>query len=138
MNQRRLKQKFGWVLSGPVHSISSEPSVANLVSSHVLRLDASPDTTESEANLDMRLKKFWDLESLGINSSEPSLYEKFVDGLTFCNNRYKVKLPWKESHSTLPDNYELSQSRLRGLLKRLQQSPDILRQYDAVYQRANR
>ena len=44
---------------GPVHGISSEPSIANLVSSHVLRLDASPDTTESEANLDMRLKKLW-------------------------------------------------------------------------------
>ena len=55
-----IETKFGWVLSGSVHSISSEPSVANLVSSHVLRLDASPDTTESEANLDMRLKKFWD------------------------------------------------------------------------------
>ena len=113
-----IETKFGWVLSGPEHGFSSEQSVANLVSSHVLRLDASPNTTESEANLDMRLKKFWDLES--------------VDGLTFCNNRYKVKLPWKESHSTLPDNDELSQNRLRGLLKRLQHSPDILRQYDAV------
>ena len=73
-----IKTKFGWVLSGPVQGISSEPSVANFVSSHVLQLDASPDTTDSETNLDMRLKMFWDLESLGINSSEPLLYEKLV------------------------------------------------------------
>ena len=69
-----IETKFGWVLSGPVHGISSEPSVANLVSSYVLRLNASPGTTESEANLDMSLKTFWDLESLGINSSESSLF----------------------------------------------------------------
>ena len=35
----------------------------------------------------------------------------------------------KESHADLPSNYELSDSRLNGLLRRLQQNPDILEEY---------
>ncbi len=35
-------------------------------------------------------------------------------------------------HEPLPDNYELSRRRLGGLLRRLQQDPAILREYDAI------
>ena len=43
-----------------------------------------------------------------------------------------MKSPWKVSHDPLSDNYDLSLKRLVGLLKRLRQNPEILRQYDAV------
>ena len=41
-----------------------------------------------------------------------------------------MSLPWKESYPPLPDNYDLALRRLKGLLRRLRQSPEILHQYN--------
>ena len=41
-------------------------------------------------------------------------------------------MPWKNPFITLPDNYDLSLRRLRKLLRRLEQEPEILKAYDAV------
>ena len=46
--------------------------------------------------------------------------------------RYEVSLPWRECHDPLPDNYNLSRRRLYGLVRRLKQTPVILREYDAI------
>ena len=75
---------------------------------------------------------FWDLESLGIQPNEATVYDEFESSIQFSGKRYEVSLPWKESHAPLPDNYDLSLKRLIGLLKRLRQNPEILRQYDTV------
>ena len=60
------------------------------------------------------------------------MYGRFTRSITLQNGRYCVQLPWKEPHPLLPDNFELSKARLFNLLKRLQRTPDILDQYDAV------
>ena len=39
---------------------------------------------------------------------------------------------WREYHNDLPDNYSLSQRRLHSLLKRLQQNPEVLQEYDLI------
>ena len=41
-------------------------------------------------------------------------------------------MPWKRPHPILPDNYELSTRRLCNLLKRLNQDPEVLKEYDSV------
>jgi len=43
-------------------------------------------------------------------------------------------LPWKLPHPILPDNYryELSIKRSSNLLKRLNQDPEVLTEYDSV------
>ena len=41
-------------------------------------------------------------------------------------------MPWKLPHPILPDNYELSIKRLSNLLKRLNQDPEVLKEYDSV------
>ena len=43
-----------------------------------------------------------------------------------------MHLPWKLPHPILPDNYELSMKRLSNLLKRLNQDPEVLKEYDSV------
>ena len=43
-----------------------------------------------------------------------------------------MELPWKESHPVLPDNYQLSEKRLKHLLTRLRKDPEILQEYDNV------
>ena len=39
---------------------------------------------------------------------------------------------WKDPHPVLPDNYSLCLRRLRGLLRRLRQDPDVFREYDSI------
>jgi len=99
----------------------------HLTTTHVLRADAQQ--TES-VGLDEQLRSFWELESLGIQEEEKTLYDDFANNITFSDGRYKVSLPWKEFHEPLPDNYQLSLKRLQGLLCRLRQDPAILKEYD--------
>ncbi|MCG8623377.1 MAG: hypothetical protein MJE68_15465, partial [Proteobacteria bacterium] len=60
------------------------------------------------------------------------MYDEFANTIVFRDGRYMVSLPWKEFHSPLPNNYQLSHNRLRGLLHRLKQTPSILREYDGI------
>lgn len=62
----------------------------------------------------------------------PSVYEEFVEKLLFKGDHYEVSLPWKATHPPLPENYELSLQRLQGLLSRLREKPDILKECDCV------
>ncbi|KAL5491929.1 hypothetical protein EMCRGX_G017305 [Ephydatia muelleri] len=78
------------------------------------------------------MQSFWELDSLGIREDEDSVYGRFTRSITLQNGRYCVQLPWKEPQTLLPDNFELCKARLFNLLKRLQRTPDILDQYDAV------
>lgn len=60
------------------------------------------------------------------------MYDEFANTIAFRDGRYMVSLPWKEFHGPLPDNYQLSHNRLQGLLRRLKQTPSILREYDDI------
>ena len=125
-----IKTRLGWVLAGPVEGIASHNST-NLVVTHTMAVDTHV-SQDSNQQLDKRLKMFWDLESLGIQPNEATVYDEFKSSIQFNGKQYEVSLPWKESHAPLLDNYDLSLKRLVGLLKRLRQSPEILRQYDTV------
>ena len=97
--------KLGWVLSGIVGSGHAEDLQRNnLVTTHVLKCTTEPGSYEG---LEGELKKFWDLESLGVKP--PSVYEEFLEKLTYNGDHYEVHLPWKVTHPPLPDNYELSE-----------------------------
>ena len=113
--------KLGWVLSGPVKGIPPQDSSVNFISTHSLKVG----TQTTPRDLDERLKTFWDLETLGIKENECSVYEDFERSVSFKEGRYEVRRPWKEPHPELTNNYELSERRLDGLLKRLRQSPAI-------------
>ncbi|XP_068684402.1 uncharacterized protein [Montipora foliosa] len=78
----------------------------------------------------VELKKIWDLESLGVRS--PSVYEEFLEKLSYRGDHHDVNLPWNATHPPLPDNYELSGRRLRSLWSRLRMEPEVLREYDGV------
>ena len=130
-----IETAFGWVLSGPVLGLTFEPTVTCLSTVHMMKVDASVCLAQQEiANLEMRLQAFWDLETLGIKESETSVYDNFMESVSFNNGRYCVQLPWKSPRVLLPDNFDLSQKRLFNLLKRLRQTPHILTQYDEIIQ----
>ena len=72
---------FGWVLSGPAEGLDEE-TVINFVSTHsnhMLRVDSA---TESES-LDVGLRRFWELESLGILKEEHPVQQQFSQRISF-------------------------------------------------------
>ena len=98
-----IETRLGRVLSGPIGETSQDGMTANLIAAcftHTLKIEAFT----VEENLETELRKFWELEALGILKDEQSVYEKFVQQISFKDGRYEVQLPWKESHSLLPDN----------------------------------
>lgn len=127
-----MNTKVGWVLSGPVNNTPSKSSV-NLVNTHVLKCATQLVSSEHQ-NLTQELRRFWELESLGIHPSDESVYERFTQSINLKNNRYEVELPWRETHPILPDNHRLSERRLKSLLTRLRKDPQILQEYDNVIQ----
>ena len=117
-----LNTHLGWILSGPVLGASYQSNQATLVT-HVLGVTRA----YADKSLDNSLKSFWDTESIGIVDKEDAVQIQFEQHVAFNNGRYTVSLPWKEYCLPLPSNYELCESRLNKLLKRLRKEPELLR-----------
>ena len=122
-----IHTKVGWILSGPTDRQETSTTLM-LTATHALKIDTHP----VEQNLDNQLKQFWELESLGIMKNESSVYDKFVQQISFDGQRYQLSLPWKENHSPLPDNLELCHRQLISLLRRLKQNFQLLAEYELV------
>ena len=79
-----MKTTLGWVLSGSLPQKLSSESEVNLTICHSLRLDTShPFGAVSEEKigdpLEEEMKKFWELESIGVLANEASVHDKFLD-----------------------------------------------------------
>ena len=123
--------RLGWVLSGPASMVERRQDSVSLMTTHALHIGAPEHNTE---NLDQTLQSFWELESLGINQPDRCVFTEFEEKIHYKDARYEVSLPWKDVHPHLPDNYQLALKRLRGLQRRLQQQPSLLREYDSIIQ----
>ena len=124
-----IHTRLGWVLSGPVDSQHTTESVSLIATTtHSLRVDCLPEVEK----LDKQLRSFWEVESLGIQTSNTSVYEEFSSTIQFKNGRYEVSLPWKGSQMHLADNYQLCLKRLQGLMRRLRQDESLLKEYNSI------
>ena len=116
--------KLGWLLSGPVtkHNFSC---LATHTENNIMQI--------TNCIIDeKKIENFWNLDLLGIQENERSACEKVLSGIEFVNDRYEVKLPFKENVSLVSDNYEMSQNRLNKLKKKLSQNRDNLIEYNNV------
>ena len=126
-----MESILGWILSGPVDNGSTvESTHVNIAETHVLRLESMSEIEET--SLEAQVSKFWELESIGIQKLETTVYELFEDEISFESGRYKVKLPCKPYHPMLPDNYQLCRKRLKGTFDRLCRDPTLLQEYDSI------
>ena len=107
--------KLGWLLSGPSATGGGHQQSVHLIATHVMKAECSEIDPLTE-----QVSRFWELDSIGIKENEPSVYETFVENIKHDGTRYEVNLPWKPSHTMLPDDFTLSLGRLRSLTKRLQ------------------
>ena len=117
---------FGWILSGTTPTPTDVEIPSSFLITHTFRTDAE--------NLDETLRAFWDLETLGLRSDEQSVLEDFSQKIQVKEGHYEVRLLWKDPHSPLPTNYDLSLKRLVGLLRQLKERSRVLQEYSNTIQ----
>ena len=71
---------------------------------------------KEKQELDGKLQRLWDLDSLGIREQH-KVHESVLDDILFSGKRYSVGLPWKVGQKPLPSNYNFSLQRLKGQVK---------------------
>ncbi|CAB4000960.1 Hypothetical predicted protein, partial [Paramuricea clavata] len=104
-----VQTRLGWVLSGPM-KVSGSGNETN--SMHVVDVNFLVQDNSSCTKLDESIHRLWDFETLGIRQ-EDEVHESLKDSIKFNGTRCSVKLPWKEGHSALPSNYNISLKRLK-------------------------
>ena len=125
-----VKSKVGYLLSGPIlnKKIKSKAStsVLNVMAMH--------------KNEQIDLEKFWKLESMGIENveiakeTEKNTYSKHYEesSISYRDNRYHAKLPWKDDHQPLPTNENIARNRTENVIKRLSREPTLLSKYGEI------
>ena len=73
-----IQTKVGWVLSGPASGLATSVNLSVGNTTHTLMTVGAVCATEPEQGLDKQLKRFWDLETLGIVNGESGVHEKFA------------------------------------------------------------
>ena len=56
----------------------------------------------------------------------------FMPSISFYDNYYTATLPWKDDGAEIPNHLMLREGSLKGLLHRLQLTPDLLLEYDNI------
>ena len=124
---------FGWILNRSVANKSVDSSTnLNISESHVLFLNSAMPHIFN--NLDNKVSNFWDLETLGISLDEKDICENFPDCIyKNSEKRYEAKLPFKETHPILSDNFNLCKKRLMNLYSKLKNDPELLERYNEIF-----
>ena len=112
-----VETKFGWILSGCV-GVGGKMQGVNFMSSTTSEEQIGGENDELES----QLKRFLELEGLGINKCEKSRRNE--------RSRYEVRLPFKENHPLIHDNFELCKRCLLNLHQKLKDNPGLLKAYN--------
>lgn len=102
--------------------------------------EAKPIVAETEnSELNNLLKRFWDLESIGIVPTEPHLtpedkmaWNKVSKSLKFDGKHYEVAVPWRKERPQLPNNLEMAKKRLVSTERKLLKNKDVAMAYQQV------
>ena len=121
-----VKSHLGWILTGPIDCYSK-------YSTSMLTVIENNEVTAS-------LKRFWELESIGITEAEnPTMSQEeeyavaeFNKGLKFDGQNYEVQLPWRKDHPRLENNYAKAVGRLESIERRLKRDPVKAESYCAA------
>ena len=127
-----INSLLGWILCGPFENNPSSVNV-NFNSVHNMRVHTE---TMSENFIDENIhniKKnvfadFNEIKKLENNE----LVNKFKDNLPFENGRCSTKLPLKEFHDVLPDNYQLAKNRFISLKNQFEKNEPLLNNYEVI------
>ena len=126
---------LGWVCFGP----TLVPDMRKPRLHHSIRTYCTASVEKQETN--KLLRKFWELEALGIKGSEDQTWtpdeqtalkvagetQKVVDG------RYEIGIPWRKGEPEFKDNFEMAYTRLQNLEKSLmKKGPKVAADYNKI------
>ncbi|GBN74844.1 hypothetical protein AVEN_232280-1 [Araneus ventricosus] len=114
---------LGWSLQGRCDELTESILVNFVISEREL--------------VSAEVRRFWELESLGIRGdgidtglNEQDILKEFDESIQFVDNRYCVKLPWKEGmQEKLGTNRQVALRRFNGLVERFKRDPELYREY---------
>ena len=80
--------------------------------------------------LEDKLNRFWDIQSMDFEDSDIVIPKEFKRKLVFdeTQSKYSVRLPFKELHDTLTDNFTTCQQRFKSLTRNLHKAEDRISQ----------
>lgn len=121
-----VPSNFGWILSGP----RSHATVSFSLTVHNINADTS------NQKLDDVVRKFWNLESIGIqpiqekiSTHNSELLTNFHQSFEISDGRRVVKLPWKPEIQLSSNNYEVAIQRFNSLRRKLNANTDLKQKY---------
>ena len=117
---------LGWVLSGRICDKSMGET--NSMQTFTMRCSVE-DPPETVDTLRQDLHKFWNIEEVG---SSQCVVNQFENDIYHDGSRYVSKLPFKADHDPLPDNYDVSEKRVKSLKGRLIKK-GILEDYHNIF-----
>jgi len=142
-----LGSKLGWILTGrttlDTHTADEvhRPAMLTMPTFGHNRIMNNDTFTNPDNSIPVKpsIDEFWSLESIGIKDSPTATdddiaLDNFNKTIKYEDERYYATWPWKDDVSSLPDNYGLALGRLKSLLRKLKQHPDLLKQYDDIIQ----
>jgi hypothetical protein len=138
-----LGSRLGWILSGRVPWHQSGPSEAEVsmwchttgTATHtpeVMRVETSGEKVD--------FRQLFSLEAIGIadttySQEDSKVLDEFEDTIQLENGRYEVTLPWRpNAKEELQSNYWLSLGRLKNMVKKLKEQPDLMPKYAGIFE----
>ena len=131
-----VASKLGFILSGPVENIDAKVySSNNVVSTHFMKVEA--EILEAKHVTSSEVKSFFsppvvDAKNLANENRDDVIIKQFKQNIKFENNRYEVKLPFKEVADQLGDNYLNAKNRLKTLTQKFKNNNELLIEYDKI------
>ena len=88
-----------------------------------------------EKRLDDEVKRFWELESIGIVETEEDddFKKRFKESIQHNGQRYEAELQRKEFHKRLPDNFLIAKKRLKSMLRKLKTKHELFKRYNDYF-----
>ncbi|XP_058128411.1 uncharacterized protein LOC131292089 [Anopheles ziemanni] len=122
------KTRLGWVLYGPYKQPGSKEVKMASVNAHIC-----PCNKERDDIINMALKHYFTLESLGIYRPTTSLRSRDEEralmllgtSVHLKDNRYEAGLLWKYEDVKLPDSRAMALKRHECLERKLRRDPDL-------------
>ena len=123
---------FGWILNGPVANKSVDSST-NLTISESYALFLNSVVPHNFNNLENKVF-YRILKYLVVSPDETGIWENFSDCIyKNSEKRCETKLPFKETHPILSDNFNLCEKRLKNLYSKLKYNLELLKRYNEIF-----
>ena len=82
-----------------------------------------------------QIHKFWEIESAGIENNSVAKSKVAQDEMntyqttciTFENDKYTARFPWKQNLPELPSNEAIAKKRTRNIIPHLSKDPEMLK-----------